>query len=233
MRERLWLAIETGAEYQFLGGKAVIDVHLANHAGLPVPVVARVRVVRPGKSLLQGQCVRIRLDPLRPRGQREGHVLQVRPFKRARYGFRQEVAPQRAGFAVEHHQRVHDELAGHAEVQHLAVHLSGVPDSSEAEGSPGDRDRLPSHHVVHDLMPAEQRHGVRPCVAVDLNPEHKLLLVVLITRLFGRQERRVGYGRNCVGRQESNDLVFRLSGWFGRWCARTRSRARTDRRRCG
>ena len=130
-------------------------MHLADDTGTSVPVVARVRIARAGKTLVERQRVRISLDPLAPRGEGNGHVLQLCPLERTGYGLRKKVAPQRAGLAVEHDERVHNELAGNAEVQDLAVYLSGVPDSSKAERSPRDRNRLPSHHVVHDFMPAE------------------------------------------------------------------------------
>jgi hypothetical protein len=67
---------------------------------------------------------------------------------------------------VVHDQGIHYKLPGYAESEGLISKLAGIYYARITEGSPRHRDGLPAHHVVHNLMSAEDVYGIGPGVSI-------------------------------------------------------------------
>ncbi len=114
-------------------------------------------------------------DPPLPRGHRQWNWLKKFAQEVTADGLPKELAPQCAGLLVVHHQCVHDQLPGDAKRVLQAIDLSGIPDASKAQRSPGDRDRYPSYCVVHNLVPTQNGNRIGPRITIDFDAQYLLV----------------------------------------------------------
>src|SRR5712692_8806161 len=139
--------------------------------------------------------------------------------QRSLEGLAGEVAPQRAGLAVEHDERVADQLAGNAKGKGLAVDVSGIHDARVAKRSPGDGDVFPAQAIVDDLDPAHEGNGVRVRLTCELDPDDGQ--VFPYARFVRRNKMGIVDRSNGVGRENGLDLRaaerIGTAGWPQGW----------------
>ncbi len=112
------------------------------------------------------------LHPGCPRGELRGQQLHINTSERAIDPGREELTPQRVRLVIVHNDRIHDELAGNAESEGLALDLAGKYHAREAEWSPSDRDGYTPDGIVHHLMGTELRGRIRAMVIPDGHTDH-------------------------------------------------------------
>ena len=156
---------DIGSDDKGFGLESVVFDALADHTRFRTCVVAGVTVALVLASLVEDECIEMGRLPCVP--SRVGERNQFEGFSRQRSfdAPTKELAPESVGLVVIHDQRIHDELAGHAEGVLLTVYESGITYSRKAKRSPCHGDRFTPNDIVHDLVPAQHRDRVGPMLS--------------------------------------------------------------------
>src|SRR5260370_26031572 len=171
-RVGLHLSVEPNANHLLFDRQPVVCPFATDDAWVRSAVVgligieshiARVDVEHQGLPVLRA--------PTTPGGLLRQHLLEVVTDQRSVERLTGEVAPQRAGLAVEHDERVADQLAGHAKGEGLAVYFSGIHDARVTKWSPGDGDVRPTQAIVDDLDLAHDGDWIGMRLASDLDTD--------------------------------------------------------------
>lgn len=134
-------------------------------------------------------------------------------------GCSQELLPPAFGLPVIHNQIRIPELAGCAEIQHLATQRAVEHNPGITQRAVSDRHRNPANYIVDDLVAGQNTQQISAGIAVDDEPDDRLGIGQYLDFEYGYGNRMADGANPAFGRTAGKNLlkINRMLGKFRFW----------------